>query len=167
MCEVSSVGAHQRTRGCSPRGLGGVFAFVQGLCASLCLVALLRRPSNVFFSRHRQSFQPASALLARRSGVLLNHLAGAAGLAKHGERYNQRLSTYSRVRSKPWCARSPRAQACVKAFRGTLDFDYDPRRPSAGRRGEAHHATHARAASYSCFIELLAGSSSRCPCPVR
>ena len=38
---------------------------------------------------------------------------------------------------------------------GTLDFDYDPRRPSAGRRGEAHHATHARAASYGCFSELL------------
>ena len=31
MCEVSSVGAHQRTRGCSPQGLGGVFALVHGL----------------------------------------------------------------------------------------------------------------------------------------
>jgi len=31
MCEVSSVGAHQRTRGCSPRRLGGVLALVQGL----------------------------------------------------------------------------------------------------------------------------------------
>ena len=31
ICEVSSVGARQRTRGCSPRGLGGVLALVQGL----------------------------------------------------------------------------------------------------------------------------------------
>ena len=31
MCEVSFVGAHQRTRGCSPRGLGGEFVLVQGL----------------------------------------------------------------------------------------------------------------------------------------
>ena len=31
MCEVSSVGARQHTRGCSPRGLGGVFALIQGL----------------------------------------------------------------------------------------------------------------------------------------
>ena len=31
MCEVSSVGVHQRTHGCSPRGLGGVFVLVRGL----------------------------------------------------------------------------------------------------------------------------------------
>ena len=31
MYEVSSAGARQRTRGCSPQGLGGVFALVQGL----------------------------------------------------------------------------------------------------------------------------------------
>jgi len=31
MCEVSSVGARQRTCGCSPRGLGGEFVLVQGL----------------------------------------------------------------------------------------------------------------------------------------
>ena len=31
MCEISSVGARQHTRGCSPRGLGGVFVLVQGL----------------------------------------------------------------------------------------------------------------------------------------
>ena len=47
MCEVSSVGARQRTRGCSPRGLGGVFALVQGLYTSSCLVALLGgRPAS-------------------------------------------------------------------------------------------------------------------------
>ena len=61
MCEVSSVGARQRTRECSPRGLGGVFALVQGLYTSPCLVALLGWPSSVFFSRHRHSFQPALA----------------------------------------------------------------------------------------------------------
>jgi len=31
MCEISSMGARQRTRGCSPRGLGGVLALIQGL----------------------------------------------------------------------------------------------------------------------------------------
>ena len=31
MCDVSFVGARQRTRECSPRGLGGVLALVQGL----------------------------------------------------------------------------------------------------------------------------------------
>ena len=31
MCEVFSAGARQRTRGCSPRGLGGGFVLVQGL----------------------------------------------------------------------------------------------------------------------------------------
>ena len=31
MCEVSFVGTRQRTRGCSPQGLGGVLALVQGL----------------------------------------------------------------------------------------------------------------------------------------
>jgi len=79
MCEISSMGARQRTRGCSPRGLGGVLALVQGLYTSPCLVALLGWPSRVFFSRHRHSFQPASAffVLAQRLRVLLNHLVGA------------------------------------------------------------------------------------------
>ena len=89
------------------------------------------------------------------------------GLIRHAELHNGRLLTYSRVWFEPWCARSPRAQAHVKAFRGTLDFDYGPRPPSAGRRGEAHHATHARAASNGCFGELLSGSSSGRPCLVR
>ena len=31
MCEVTFAGARQRTRGCSPRGLGGEFVLVQGL----------------------------------------------------------------------------------------------------------------------------------------
>ena len=31
ICEVSFAGARQRTRGCSPRGLGGAFVLVQGL----------------------------------------------------------------------------------------------------------------------------------------
>ena len=42
-----------------------------------------------------------------------------------------------------------------EGVQGILDFYYDPRRPSAGRRGEAHHATHARAkamaASVNCY----------------
>ena len=54
----------------------------------------------------------------------------------------------------------PPSPGLHNGIRGTLDFYYDPRRPSAGRRGEAHHTTHARAASYGCFGELLASSSS-------
>ena len=61
----------------------------------------------------------------------------------------------------------PPSPGLRKGVQGTLDFGYDPRRPSAGRRGEAHHATHARAASYGCFSELLAGGSSGRPCPIR
>ena len=53
----------------------------------------------------------------------------------------------------------------MRAFRGILDSDYDPRRPSAGRRGEAHHATRARAASYGCFSELLADLFKRTSVP--
>jgi hypothetical protein len=43
------------------------------------LVASLKWPFSVFFSRHRHSFQPASAffVLAQRPSVRLNHLAGA------------------------------------------------------------------------------------------
>ena len=39
MCEVSSVEARQRTRGCSPRGLGGVLAVIQRLETSPYVVA--------------------------------------------------------------------------------------------------------------------------------
>ena len=42
-----------------------------------------------------------------------------------------------------------------EGVQGTLDFYYDPHRPSAGRRGEAHYATHAgprvMAALVSCY----------------
>ena len=43
-------------------------------------------------------------------------------LAKHVELHNRRLSIHSRVRPKLRCARSPRALACVKAFRGPSTF---------------------------------------------
>jgi len=38
-------------------------------------------------------------------------------LVRHTELHNRQSSTYSRVRPKPRCARSPRASAYVKAFR--------------------------------------------------
>ena len=43
-------------------------------------------------------------------------------LAKHVELHNRRLSIHSRVLPEPRCARSPRALACVKAFRGPSTF---------------------------------------------
>ena len=39
-------------------------------------------------------------------------------LVKHMELHNRRSSIHSRVRPEPRCARSPRAPACMKAFRG-------------------------------------------------
>ena len=38
------------------------------------------------------------------------------------EFHNRRLPIHSRVLHKPWCARSPRALAYVKAFRGPSTF---------------------------------------------
>ena len=118
--KFSSVGARQCTRGCSSRGLGGVFALVQGLYMSPCLVALLGWPSRVFFSRHRHSFQPALAFLSAgldvfRAGAVTQSPAEPSGrralrvgvLVKHVEPHNRRLSIYSRVRPEPRCARSP------------------------------------------------------------
>jgi hypothetical protein len=43
-------------------------------------------------------------------------------LAKHVELHNRRLSIHSRVRPEPRRARSPRALAYVKAFRGPSTF---------------------------------------------
>jgi hypothetical protein len=37
-------------------------------------------------------------------------------LVKHTQLHNRRSLTHSRVRPEPWCARSPRATAHVKAF---------------------------------------------------
>jgi hypothetical protein len=61
MCEVFSVGARQHTCGCSPRGLGGVLALVQGLKTSLCMVDQVWQSPSFFFSWPRHSFQPISA----------------------------------------------------------------------------------------------------------
>ena len=43
-------------------------------------------------------------------------------LAKHVELHNRRLSIHSRVRLEPRHARSPRALAYMKAFRGPSTF---------------------------------------------
>ena len=96
------------------------------------LVASLRWPFSIFFSRHRHS---SSALLSAglgifRAGTTTQCPAEPSGrrmsrvgvLVKHMELRNRRLSTHSRVRSEPRCARSPRAPACVKAFRGPSTF---------------------------------------------
>ena len=56
MCEVSSVGARQRTHGCSTRGLGGVFC----IRPRAINVAPLGCFTGVAVQR---LFQPASALL--------------------------------------------------------------------------------------------------------
>ena len=61
----------------------------------------------------------------------------------------------------------PLSPGLREGIQGTPDFRYDRRRPSAGRWGEMHHATHARAASRGSFGELLLGGSSGRPCPVR
>ena len=79
MCEVSSVGARQRTRGFSPRGLGGEFALVQRSiniaplgCFTGVAVQRLFQPASALF-------QPPSAfsVLVQRPGIQLNHQAGA------------------------------------------------------------------------------------------
>ena len=67
MCEVTFAGARQRTRGCSPRGLGGVFVLVQGLKNVV--------PLGSFAGMAVQRlFQPASAFseLVQRPGVQLD-----------------------------------------------------------------------------------------------
>ena len=43
-------------------------------------------------------------------------------LVKHVKLHNRWLSIHSRVRPEPRCARSPRAPACVKVFRGPSTF---------------------------------------------
>ena len=49
----------------------------------------------------------------------------------------------------------PPSPSLREGVQGTLDFYYDPRRPSAGRRGEAHMlpmpGPRAMAASVSCY----------------
>ena len=136
-------------------------------------VALLGWPSSVFFSRHRHFFSRPRHSQSWYSGPAFSLTLRGAHVNSGGLVQTRGVFTIDNCRFirgcgfEPWCVRSPRAQARAKAFRGTLDFDYDPRRPFAGRRGEAHHATHARAASYGCFSELLEGCSSGRPCPVR
>ena len=80
-------------------------------------------------------FQPASAFLSAGLGVFCagtatqcpaepsGRRASIVGvLVKHMELRNRRSSTHSRVRPEPWCARSPRAPACVNASRGPSTF---------------------------------------------
>ena len=73
ICEVIFAGARQRTRGCSPRGLGGVFVLVQGLKNVVPLGSFAGMAVQRLFQPASALFQPASALLVlvRRSGVQL------------------------------------------------------------------------------------------------
>ena len=73
ICEVSSMGARQRTRGCSPRGLGGVFVLVQGLKNVVPLGSFAGMAVQRLFQPASAPFQPASALLVlvQRSVVQL------------------------------------------------------------------------------------------------
>ena len=109
---------------------------VQGLMNVVPLGSFTGAAIQQLFQPASALFQPASALsvLVQWPGAQLNLQESArqqrGGLIRHAQLHNGRLSTYSRVWFETWCARSPRAQARVKAFWGTLDFDYDPRRPS-------------------------------------
>src|SRR6185312_3959382 len=66
------------------------------------------RPRRFCAGAATQSPAEPSGRRALRVGVLV----------KYVEPHNRRLSIYSRVRPEPRCARSPRAPAYVKAFRG-------------------------------------------------
>ena len=81
------------------------------------------------------SFQPASAFLSAGLGIFHAgavtcdsvkpsglHALSVGGLVKHVELHNRRLPIHSRVRPGLRCARSPRALACVKAFKGPSTF---------------------------------------------
>ena len=74
MCEVTFAGARQRTRGCSPRGLGGVFVLVQGLKNVVPLGSFAGMAVQRLFQPASALFQPASAFseLVQRPGVQLD-----------------------------------------------------------------------------------------------
>ena len=74
MCEVTFTGARQRTRGCSPRGLGGVFVLVQGLKNVVLLGSFAGMAVQRLFQPASALFQPASAFseLVQRPGVQLD-----------------------------------------------------------------------------------------------
>ena len=66
------------------------------------------------------------------------------------------------------CEDPPSPSPCEGDQKGTLVLLVQPSVIlSARRRGETSHATLARAARHGCFSELLVGSSSERPCPVR
>ena len=73
MCEVTFAGARQRTRGCSPRGLGGAFVLVQGLQTLSPLGSSTGMAVQRLFQPASALFQLASALLVlvQQSGVQL------------------------------------------------------------------------------------------------
>ena len=79
MFEVSFAGARQRTRGCSPRGLGGDFVLVQGLKNIVPLGSFAGMAVQCLFQLASALFQPASAfsVLVKRPGVQLNHQESA------------------------------------------------------------------------------------------
>ena len=168
ICEILSVGARQRTRGSSPRGLGGVRALVQGLRPgdvaiqhSFQLALALFQPASAFFS-------VGNATLALFGPIQIAHRASKEVRLTRGtsppsvSRFNRGYGLCHSL------VRSPRVPAHVRAIRGTLVFLSRPSvRLSARRRGEASHATLARAASHGCFSELFAGSSSERQCPIR
>ena len=168
MCEVSSMEAHQRTSGCSPRGLGGVRALVQGLRPgdvaiqhSFQLALALFQPASAFFSVGKATlalFGPIQIAHRACKEVRLTRGTSPPGVSRFNRGYGLCHSL----------VRSPRVPAHARAITGTLVFLSRPSvRLSARRRGEASHATLARAASHGCFGELLAGGSSERPCPVR
>ena len=61
MCEVSSVGARQRTSGCSPRGLGRVFALVLLGCFTEVAIQHLFQPASTLLSADLSIFFAGTA----------------------------------------------------------------------------------------------------------
>ena len=70
-----------------------------------------------------------------RSGARWDLMIMRGGFVRHVELHSRRWPTHSRVRSEPRCARSPRALARVKAFKGTLIFSIRPSSPFCREEG--------------------------------
>ena len=78
MCKVSFVGARQRTRGCSPRGLGGVLYSSKGYKRHPAgLPHWGGRPASFSAGNGTLSAALGIPVLVQRLGVQLNHQAGA------------------------------------------------------------------------------------------
>ena len=138
----------------------------KGYERSVYMVGWVAGPLSVRFSRPRHYFSwhrhsASKATFAPCEPIQTAHRAckeacSTRGIPQPGG--SRFIRGYGLSRNR---ARSPRALARVRAIRGTLVLLPRPSVClSARRRGEASHATLARAASHECFGELLVGGSS-------